>query len=48
MQKKKQYDNISIFTKIEMELRVFLSKNEVLVGVHGAKPRKLMEFIHLR
>ena len=25
-------------TKIEMELRGFLSKNQVLVGVQGAKP----------
>ena len=32
-----------------MELRGFLSKNQVLVGVQGAKPRKLViEFIHLQ
>ena len=43
--------NISIFTKIEMELLDFLSKTEVLVEVQGAKPPpppKLMEFIHLQ
>ena len=34
-------------TKIEMELRGFLSKNQILMGVQGAKPRKVMEFIHL-
>ena len=32
-----------------MELRDFLSKNEVMVGVGGGRsPRKLMEFIHLQ
>ena len=46
--KKKQYDNISILLKTEMELRGFLSKNEVLVGVRGRSPRKLMEFMHLQ
>ena len=46
---KKKSNTITFqYTQIEMEFRGFLSKSEVMVGVFGRSPRKLMEFMHLQ